>query len=499
MLLRPIYLFLCITLFALTAAAALAGTDVQLLDANGKSLGPSQVDKVNITKTCGGCHEAAKYSSSVHFNRAQKGADAESGSCLNCHLPKKDAFNADGTVKAMTTDVQDDSCLGCHSDLGMKAGHPGPAHEGMNCLNCHKSAGHKDQGAPSCKGCHLGKGSAPKPTHTGLPALHLKRIACEGCHVTSTPDGKAPGYIVKDGKIIPVDNAGTVLHHGVVGPTGCMGKKGCADCHSNKSKFFFGTTTTTDKNGNPVTLVNYKSMRLTHRSIEIGVIRESLIKRYGAWLFLLVLAASIGHYVIFGPHKLKLSPKDPEIQRFTLFERFIHWMAMLCFAFLSVTGILFILHIESPTSALRGLHGEFGVAFVLVLVGLVSTWWRHAVFSPCDREWICKMGGYLWIKDCCPADKFNAGQKAFFWAVAVMGGLVISGTGLGLIFGHGKAPAWVYTLHDLAAIALIAGIIGHIYLGIFANPGTLQSIITGRVKAKWAEHHHSIWARKHKK
>lgn len=485
----------CAGLVVALAGAALAGTNVRLLDAKGKPIKPNRLDSVSIVKSCGDCHDVAANARSVHFNRKSREADPESASCLGCHMPLKDAFGADGTVKKMTTAVDDETCLGCHSDLGLQPGHPGASHEGMACIDCHKDAGHKTSGAASCKGCHL-TGKAAMPSHPGLPALHLKRIACESCHISRTPSGKAPGYIARNRKIVPVDETGEPIHHGVDFSLGCCGKAGCADCHSAGSKFFFGTTVTQRPDGKTVRMPNYKSMGLDYREVEISFAREGFVKRYGGWLFVLVLAMTVIHYLVFGPHKVHVSEDDPEIQRFTLYERVIHWLAMLFFIFLSLSGIAFLLHRESPMSAMRAVHGQVGCAFVLVLIALTATWWRHAVFAPCDKEWICKLGGYLWIKADCPAGKFNAGQKAFFWLVAVLGGLVISGTGIGLLVGRGFAASWVYTLHDIAAIALIAGILGHMYLGIFANPGTIMSILTGRVKRSWAEKHHSEWAKK---
>lgn len=483
-------------LVASLALPAVAGTDVTLLDASGSALKPALIDKVSITRSCGDCHDVKANAQSVHFNRTSPNADPDSTDCLACHIPTKDAFSADGTVKAMTSTVDDGACLGCHADLGLSAGHPGRSHDGMACIDCHKNAGHKKTGAASCRGCHFEGKTGATPAHVGLPGLHLKRLACETCHITRTPSGGRPGYVRKGGKIWPVDENGALIHHVVDGKAGCRGSAGCKDCHSAGSAFFNGTTTIQGADGNTVKLPNWKSMGLKHRDVQIGVIRESFIKRYGGWLFLLVLGAAVLHYLIFGPHRVHVTDDDPEVQRFTLFERLVHWLAMLFWAFLSISGILFFMHGESGAGALRHLHGQIGAAFVLVLIALVMTWWRHAVFAKCDREWVCKLGGYLWIRADCPAGKFNAGQKAFFWIVAVLGGLVISGTGVWLMVGHGSAPAWVYTLHDLAAIALIAGIIGHVYLGVFANPGTIMSILSGRVKRSWAEKHHSEWAKK---
>lgn len=484
-------------LLAIVCGPALAGTDVTLLDASGNPLKPSQIDKVSISRTCGDCHRVKDNAASVHFNRSDRSSDPESSNCLACHLAKKDAFGADGTVRKLTVEVDDEACLTCHSGAGLAAGHPGKAHQGMTCADCHKDAGHKKSGAASCTGCHSAGKSATMPSHPGLPSLHLKRLACESCHITRTASGEAPGYVKKSGKIMPVDESGAVLHHGVGqvsgGTAGFWGKTGCDDCHSSKSKFFFGTTSLEDRNGKPVKTTNWKSMGANRDDIELSILREGFIKRYGGWLVVLVLAFSVTHYLIFGPHKVHESEEDPEVQRFTLYERIIHWLAILLFTYLSITGVMFLLHRESPSSVLRVTHGQMGVAFVLVLAALCMTWWRHAVFTRCDKEWVCKFGGYLWIKGDCPAGKFNAGQKAFFWIVAVFGGFVIGGTGILLMAGHGTAASWVYTLHDVAAIALMSGIAAHIYLGVFANPGTIMSIITGHVKRSWAEKHHSEW------
>lgn len=492
---RHISFAACVLFLTSLAISVSAGTNVQLLDAKGNPLKPNQIDKVSISKTCGDCHQVKDIANTVHFNRKTGSGDPEASECLTCHMVKKDAFNADGTVKKMIAAVGDEACLTCHSDTGLTAGHPGASHEGKACIDCHKNVGHKTSGAASCRGCHIGSKNTLM-AHSGLPSLHLKRIACESCHVLSTATGTAPGYIVKDHKIVPVDENGMVLHHGVDFSKGTRGKSGCVDCHSPKSAFFFGTTITQTPDGKTAKLPNWKSMGLDHAELEISFVREGFIKRYGGWLFVLVLGMTVLHYMIFGPHKVHESEEDPEVQRFTLYERMIHWLAMGIFAFLSVTGILFLLHKEAPLSTLRMVHGQVGVAFVLVLIALVMTWWRHAVFTRCDKEWICKLGGYLWIRTDCPAGKFNAGQKAFFWMVAVFGGIVIGGTGIGLIVGHGRAPSWAYTLHDVAAIALISGIVAHIYLGIFANPGTIMSILSGRVKRSWAEKHHSEWAQK---
>ncbi len=213
-------------------------------------------------------------------------------------------------------------------------------------------------------------------------------------------------------------------------------------------------------------------------------------------VFVAVIIASIGHYLIFGPHRARVSPADPEILRFTPGERLVHLLALVSFVLLGITGMAFLFHLESPGSAIRTVHGWIGPLFVLAILGILVAWWKNALFVSCDKEWLFKLGGYLWIRGECPAEKFNAGQKLFYWMIVILGGATISATGVILLAGRGHSPSWVYTVHDVAAIAVIGGIIGHAYLSILANPGTIRSMLTGRVKRTWAEHHHPDWLKR---
>ena len=51
----------------------------------------------------------------------------------------------------------------------------------------------------------------------------------------------------------------------------------------------------------------------------------------------------------------------------------------------------------------------------------------------------------------------------------------------------------LYDAHRWSALLLVLGSVVHLYLGTLANPGTLLAMITGRVSADWAKHHHPIW------
>ena len=61
-------------------------------------------------------------------------------------------------------------------------------------------------------------------------------------------------------------------------------------------------------------------------------------------------------------------------------------------------------------------------------------------------------------------------------------------------FGHGLRQL-SYVVHDLAFILFFAMIIGHIYLGTAAEPGTFRAMTSGTVTKGWARLHHPRWYR----
>ena len=207
------------------------------------------------------------------------------------------------------------------------------------------------------------------------------------------------------------------------------------------------------------------------------------------------IVAVAGHLVVFGPKRVPGAKAGRSVQRFSLWERFIHSLTVLGYIVLVGTGFyavlvergvlhgwLWVIHVASaPVFA-------FGLAFLLV------TWAKDGCFAPCDWEWALKAGGYLWGDKHAPAERFNAGQKGYLWAVASLG-LVTLVTGLGravpILDSTGQEV--LYQIHRYTALLfLLAGVV-HLYLGTLANPGTLGSMLTGKVTRDWAESHHPLW------
>ena len=129
---------------------------------------------------------------------------------------------------------------------------------------------------------------------------------------------------------------------------------------------------------------------------------------------------------------------------------------------------------------------------------MVSTpiWFRDSFFKSYDWEWLKVLGGYLTRRELYPpSDKFNAGQKLFYWFSTLLSFFII-------ISGYLLASperfslnilVWTAVIHGISAITLVAIVIPHAYLGSVANPGTIGTIIHGKVSKEWAKIHHPLW------
>ncbi|MFQ5849728.1 MAG: cytochrome b/b6 domain-containing protein [Candidatus Binatia bacterium] len=95
-----------------------------------------------------------------------------------------------------------------------------------------------------------------------------------------------------------------------------------------------------------------------------------------------------------------------------------------------------------------------------------------------------------------PAGRFNAGQKVWFRATLVLGTLV-GMTGMLLYYpgGLGLTPAFqrlLFVLHTAGAVAMISGVVLHAYVATVANPGSIESMVTGRIDENLARAHHPM-------
>jgi formate dehydrogenase subunit gamma len=101
-------------------------------------------------------------------------------------------------------------------------------------------------------------------------------------------------------------------------------------------------------------------------------------------------------------------------------------------------------------------------------------------------------------EDLPPIDRFNIGQKYFFWAMLYAGiVLLVSGAILWfperLPWGLRSLRYAAVLLHVGAALITIGAFIIHVYMGTAMVRGGFTSIIRGEVSPAWAKMHHRLW------
>jgi formate dehydrogenase subunit gamma len=104
--------------------------------------------------------------------------------------------------------------------------------------------------------------------------------------------------------------------------------------------------------------------------------------------------------------------------------------------------------------------------------------------------------GYLWHVDHVPeVGKYNPGQKMFFLAVAIFGGIMVI-TGIIMWFPL-SFPSWLvrwlFFLHALGFVVIFPFFFVHLYLGTIGSPGSLQAMTTGWVTRAWLKKQHPKW------
>ena len=114
-----------------------------------------------------------------------------------------------------------------------------------------------------------------------------------------------------------------------------------------------------------------------------------------------------------------------------------------------------------------------------------------------DRRWGKAMDHYIRNEDqnLPPVDRFNLGQKYFFWVMLFAGGRA-AGFRRAMWFPE-LVPAACARRRDpaarCAALVTIGAFIIHVYMGTAVVRGGFTSIIRGEVSPAWAKLHHRLW------
>lgn len=322
----------------------------------------STVNRANMAKTCGGCHEGAAQSFhlSIHGGRRDSG-ETRPASCADCHgshsiLPVKEAAS---TMNRANAEMM---CAKCHSqnvadyDLSshgqaMKAGDL----KAPTCTSCHTAVSHLQaplslrdfnmQMVNNCSNCHTKQAPSYRDTfHGQATALDFKLAAtCADCH---TPHKNLPASDPRS-SVNPANLVQT-----------------CSKCH-------------TDVNANFAMYSPHPEPDDPEKSALVFY-----VSHFMEWLL-------IGVFSFFGIHTLlwiqrsivayirekhERSPDDDiYVVRFANVHRFTHILIVISFILLAATGLPLMYYYTSWGRALEAMGGGLGVTRVIHRICAVIT------------------------------------------------------------------------------------------------------------------------------
>ena len=238
-------------------------------------------------------------------------------------------------------------------------------------------------------------------------------------------------------------------------------------------------------------------------------IRNGPVTFYGGWLVVIVGLAILAFYFAKGPVKLHDKPTGRLILRFSSFEQVVHWCTAISFVVLGLSGLIMLFgkHVLLPVfgytlfawlaALAKNLHNFVGPFFIVSVLAMILMWIRDNLPRAYDWQWFGRVWGFFMRGEHIPSGRFNAGEKAWFWIGVVGLSIVVSWSGLILLFPNFDQTrgvmqeAWIW--HVVAALIYIALSLGHIYLGTLGVAGAYQAMRTGYVDEVWAKEHHEYW------
>jgi formate dehydrogenase subunit gamma len=236
--------------------------------------------------------------------------------------------------------------------------------------------------------------------------------------------------------------------------------------------------------------------------------RNGPITVYGGWLVVVVLMVIAAIYFAMGPIKLHDKPAGRLIERFTLVERWAHWVMAISFCVLAVSGliILFGKHVLLPiigytlfawlTALCKNLHNFVAPLFMVSLLVFIVIYIKDNLPEKGDLAWM--LNGWKMFKgEHLPSGRFNAGEKAWFWGGVVVLSIIICVSGLVLLFPNFDqlriTMQQASVVHAIAAVLVIAAALGHIYMGTIGVEGAYGNMRDGYADETWAKEHHELW------
>ncbi len=235
-------------------------------------------------------------------------------------------------------------------------------------------------------------------------------------------------------------------------------------------------------------------------------IRLERVIPWGAWFLAGVASIVVALFLLKPATPIPDGESGRKIRRFGMGPRINHWFMAGVMVFLGLTGLILLFGrfallpwtggeaFGAVASAAKEGHDLFGPVFAFALLVFFIQFVGKNLPHYRDLIFLLHMGG-LFEKHEVRSGFFNAGEKILFWLV-VMFGFTLAGSGFLLLFQNlvpgREAMQLALLVHAIAALGLIALVLGHIYMAVSVK-GTVPAMTTGEVDENWARNHHEIW------
>ncbi len=230
----------------------------------------------------------------------------------------------------------------------------------------------------------------------------------------------------------------------------------------------------------------------------------------GGLLIVAALLAVFAYYWWRGPIGVHAQPTGKLLKRFSDAERLTHWTVAISVCILGVTGLIIsygkyiLLPIVGYTLFswiaifAKNLHNFVSPVFIFGLPVMIVLFIRDNFPEKGDLRWLLDFGG-LFSKTAgeTPTGRFNLGEKALFWLMTCVLGVVLSVSGAVMLFPNfeqgREIMQWANIVHIAGAMIMIFLASFHIYLGTIGTKGAYEGMRTGYVDETWAKEHHQLW------
>ena len=147
-----------------------------------------------------------------------------------------------------------------------------------------------------------------------------------------------------------------------------------------------------------------------------------MFKMVSSISFIAVVAVLLLHYLVFRLGRRVADSDTATIHRYSVFERLVHLGAILAFCTAALTGFgSAIMFAAPPMGWLKLFHIAAGGTLAGCVALMALLWAMDATFTTIDWQWVKVLGGHFSRKHFPPAERFDAGQKVFFWLTVGLG------------------------------------------------------------------------------